>query len=309
MKQLDARDLELRRLQALAAIVRTGTFGRAAQDLGYTQSAVSQQIAALERAVGEPLFDRVGGSRRPVLTPVGEVLAVQAAELLRRVDDAVAAVQRFRAGAHGRVDIGTFQSVSTAVLPGVLVALRRDLPQVQIGLVEHDDDRALTAQVDDGRLDLTFTVGPVPDHLAGAVLFDDPMVVVARPDDVGDGPVSAAVLRDNPLIGEQADTSCQRLIEANLARIGVPADYVFRSSDNAAVIAMVVAGMGMTVRPLLTVDEADERLAVRPVEPPLPPRSVALAWRRDRTLSPAAAKVVELAIELTAPRRAARPAS
>lgn len=305
MKELDVRDLEPRRLQALAAIVRTGTFGRAAQDLGYTQSAVSQQIAALERAVGEPLFDRVGGSRRPVLTPVGEVVAAQAAELLRRADDAVTAVQRFRVGAHGRIDIGTFQSVSTAVLPGVLARLRREMAQVEIGLFEHDDDRVLTGRVDDGRLDVTFAVGPVPDHLAGTVLFEDPIVVVARPQDVDEGPVSAAVLRASPLIGEQPHTSCQRLVEANLARLGVPAEYVFRSSDNAAVIAMVVAGMGMTVRPLLTVDEDDARLAVRPVEPPLPPRSIVLAWRRDRTLSPAASRVVELAVELTAARRAA----
>lgn len=303
------RDLELRRLQALESIVRTGTFGRAAVDLGYTQSAISQQVAALERALGQPLFDRVGGSRRPVLTPLGEVVAAQAGELLSRAQDAVTAVQRFRTGASGRIDIGTFQSVSTAVLPGVLARLRRDMPQVQIGLVEHDDDRVLAERVADGRLDLSFAVGPVPEHLGGTVLFEDEMVVVARPQDVDDGPVSAATLREHPLIGEQEGTSCQRLIEQGLAKLGVPAEYVFRSSDNAAVLAMVVAGMGMTVRPLLTVDQDDARLALRPLEPPLPPRSIALIWRRDRTLSPAAAKVVELAVELTAGRRTTRPSA
>lgn len=298
MKKLSVRDMDLRQLQSLDAIASAGTFSRAAQQLGYTQSAVSQQIAALERAVGAPLFDRVGGSRRPELTPLGAVLAEQAADLLHRVDDAVAAVHRFQAGGSGRIDIGTFQSVSTAVLPGVLIRFRNEMPEVDIGLVEDDDHRALVAQVAQGRLDLSFVVGPVPEPMAGVVLFEDPMVVVARPQDVGDGPVKAADLGSLPIIGEQSN-ACQRLMDEGLAQLGVSANYVFRTSDNGAVLAMVMAGMGMALRPLLAVDQDDPRLAVRALDPPLPARIIALVWRRDRTLSPAAERVVQIAVELT----------
>ena len=303
MKKLTPRDLDLRQLQALDAIVESGTFGRAAQRLGYTQSAVSQQIAGLEKAVGQPLFDRTGGSRRPVLTPLGEVVAEQARAVLRRVSDAVSVIERFQAGEGGRVDIGTFQSVSTAVLPGVLTRLQAAIPGVGIGLVEEDHTRVLAESLAAGGLDVAFLVGPVPPGLDGVELFDDPFCVVALPQDVGPGPVTAAVLRERPLIAEQ-DNACQRLLDANLIRIGVPAEYIFRASDNAAVLAMVAAGMGMTLRPLLAVDVDDPRLAIRDVDPPLPPRSVVLAWRRGRTLSPTAEKVIELAIELTASRRA-----
>ena len=65
------RDLEIRHLEALDAVASTGTFGRAAERLGYTQSAISQQIAALERVMGAPVFDRPGGPRPVELTPLG----------------------------------------------------------------------------------------------------------------------------------------------------------------------------------------------------------------------------------------------
>ena len=78
------RDLELRHLAALDAVATEGTFGRAALRLGYTQSAVSQQIAALERLVGAALFDRPGGPRPVELTPLGDLLLEHALARLAR---------------------------------------------------------------------------------------------------------------------------------------------------------------------------------------------------------------------------------
>ena len=137
MQQL--RDLELRHLAALDAVATEGTFGRAAVRLGYTQSAVSQQIAALERLVGGALFDRPGGPRPVELTPLGKLVLGHARDIIARVDATGDAVSRFLAGEVGRIDIGTFQSVSNVLLPAIVQRLRSDYPNVDIRLFEDDD--------------------------------------------------------------------------------------------------------------------------------------------------------------------------
>lgn len=299
---VSSRDFELRHLLALDAVAATGTFGRAAERLGYTQSAVSQQIAALERAVGEPLFDRPGGPKPVALTPLGTVLLAHAHEILERVDAAAADVGRFQAGVIGRVDIGTFQSVSTGILPPVLGMLRAERPHLEARLFESEDELDLARRVIEGALDVSFLLGHTPPELDVVELFVDPFVLVALPADVGDGPVPIATLGTVPLIGEQ-DNACQQRIDASLRTSGIDPDYVFRTNDNAAVLAMVRAGMGMAVMPRLAVDPDDRRIAVRELDPPIAPRHITIGWRRDRTLSPVARRVVELAREMTSQLR------
>src|SRR6478752_9507111 len=79
------RDLDIRHLMALQAVAEERSFGRAAQRLGFTQSAISQQVAALERIVGTPLFDRPGGPRPVELTPAGVALLPHAEAVLERL--------------------------------------------------------------------------------------------------------------------------------------------------------------------------------------------------------------------------------
>ena len=294
-----ARDLETRHLIALVAVAEARTFGRAAERLGYTQSAISQQIAALERVVGAPLFDRPGGPRPVELTPLGELLADHAREILARVELAASDVRRFQAGVLGRLDIGTFQSTSTALLPTILGRLRAERPHVEPHLLESDDHEDLVRRVIDGELDVSFVLNDTPDQVEVIELFSDPFVVLARPDEVGLGSLSVAQLGTSPLIGQQ-DSSCQRQIDDGLRAAGCDPNYVFRTGDNSAVAAMVRAGMGMAVLPLLAVDTSDSRLAVRLLDPPIPPRRIGMAWRRGRTLSPAAEHFIAIAQEVSA---------
>lgn len=293
------RDLEIRHLIALDAVATTGTFGRAAGHLGYTQSAVSQQIAALERTVGAPVFDRPGGPRPVELTPLGRLLLDHAREVLDRLDAITTDVERFRAGSVGRIDIGTFQSVSTAVLPAVLGRLRTERPDVDAHLLESDDHDLLVRRLIEGQLDVAFTIHEVPDEVETLELFVDPFVVVALPEDADTDTIPVAKLQDVPLIGEHA-SACQVMLERGLRGAGVDPTYVFRTNDNSAVVAMVRAGMGLAVVPLLAVDPDDTRVAVRPLDPPIPPRHISLAWHRHRTRSPATDRFIELAWELTA---------
>src|SRR5215207_2745300 len=97
------RDLALRHLVALDAVATEGTFGRAAVRLGYTQSAVSQQIAALERLLGGSVFDRPGGPRPVELTPLGKLVLGHARDVIARVYATGEAVERFLAGEVGRI--------------------------------------------------------------------------------------------------------------------------------------------------------------------------------------------------------------
>ncbi|MCW2756709.1 MAG: LysR-family transcriptional regulator, partial [Nocardioidaceae bacterium] len=149
------RGVELRHLATLAAIAEEETFTRAAYRLGYTQSTVSQHVAALEKAVGGDLFDRPGGPRPVRITALGSVVLSQGRDLLADAERLADAVERFKAG-DGRVDIGTLQSVSNVILPILLRRLRDEHPDCDVRLSEGEaDDPAI------GDLDLLFYDGRV----------------------------------------------------------------------------------------------------------------------------------------------------
>lgn len=290
------RDLELKHLMALDAVATEGTFGRAATRLGYTQSAVSQQIASLERLVDGRVFDRPGGPRSVELTPLGHRLLDGARELLGRVDALDHDLRRFRDGEIGRLTIGTFQSMSATVLPRVVARLRDERPDVTLTVVESDVDDQLDRGLDRGELDLSFVVEDRGPSYETAHLLDDPFVLIARPGQFPDGPVAIGDLAGLPHIG-QPPCSCQLQNEAGLRERGLDPEYVFRSADNGTVIAMVKAGLGVAVLPLLCVEPDDPRIALHRLTPPMPDRRVSLAWRAGRTLSPVAERFIELAVE------------
>ena len=292
-------DADLRHLSALRAVAEEGTFGRAAARLGFTQSAVSQQIATLERLVGEPLFDRPGGPRPVTLTPAGRLLVPHAVALLERVRAAEADLVGLRSGHTGLLRIGTFQSVSVRVLPSVLADLHRDRPQVKVLPFESDDQETLLAMLKAGELDLSFLVEPIDDDsLEVRRLCADPFVALLPLDSPilpASGPVSTTALLTQPLIS-QMPSMCQTLIEDGLTRHG-RLDISFRSNDNAAVQAMVRAGVGHAVLPSLAVDLDDPTVAIRPLDPPLDPRVLVLANVRGRRLPPAVDAFIDLAHE------------
>ncbi len=289
-------DLELRYLTALDAVATEGTFGRAADRLGYTQSAVSQQIAALERAVHASVFDRPGGPRPVELTPFGRVLLAHARDILARVDSTARDLDRFRAGETGTLHVGTFQSASTALLPAVVGRLRADHPDIEIRLVESDLDSELWNRLGAGELDVSFVVGEIPDGFQARSLVTDPFVLIAPTGEFPVGPVTVAEFVDRPQIGQQ-DNSCQQLNEAGLRAAGGEPRYVFRTNDNGAVAAMVRAGMGVAVMPVLCVEHSDPELTVHRIDPPIPSRVISIAWRAGRTLSPIAERFVALSCD------------
>jgi molybdate transport repressor ModE-like protein len=293
------RDIEMRHLQALQAVAEEGSFGRAAKRLGFSQSAVSQQIGALERVLGEPVFDRPGGPRRVELTPVGQMLLEHADAVLGRIRQAEDDLERLRHGGAGQLVIGTFQSVSVRILPTIVRRMRTEVPGVLIKAVESDYNESLLDGVESGELDLAFTTGQQPDDRFDFVhLCVDPFVVLST-SPAPRSAIATGQLGGAPLIGEQVG-ACSTLIENGLRQLGIEPHYVFRTNDNAAVQAMVRAGMGQAIMPFLAVDDTDPGVVVRDMNPPLPPRRIDLVRRRGRTLHPAARRFSSLAVEVAA---------
>jgi len=293
--------VDLRHLAALRAVAETGSFGRAATRLGFTQSAVSQQIATLERALGAPVFDRPGGPRPVELTPLGRVLARHADAILRQVDVAADELAAVIAGRSSRLLIGSYQSVSVRILPTVLGRLRAEQPGVELRVVEDDDKDVLLDLVLQGELDLTFTVDAIDDrHFEVISLMDDDFVVLSPADADGNADtVELQRLAGMPLIGQNPST-CQAQIDNGLLANGIEPRYVFRSNDNTAVQAMVRAGMGHAVLPRLCIDPGDPGVLVRSPSPRLPDRAIGLALARGRTRPAALERFVELTREACA---------
>src|SRR6476659_6593778 len=153
----------LRHFAALEAVVRTGSFGAAARGLGYTQSAVSQQIAQLERVVGHRLFDRPGGPRRVEPTEAGLLLLRHADAIVARLDAARADMAALADGAAGTLRVGIYQSVGALILPGLLRRFKEDWPRVEVSVREETDATELLRLVEHGELDLTFADLPLPE--------------------------------------------------------------------------------------------------------------------------------------------------
>jgi molybdate transport repressor ModE-like protein len=289
--------IELRHLAALEAVSRAGSFGRAAEELGYTQSAVSQQIAALERIVGERLIERPGGPRAVSVTEAGAVLLRHAEAISARLEAAHADLVSLRAGEMGALRVGTYQSIGARVLPEVMRRFRLERPAIELDLMAPTTDPELFALVESGDIDLAFCSLPFEEGPFDALeLMSDPYVLVVPADNglAARELASLADLEDLPLIGSQTCNSGV-VLERELRERGAEPTYAFRSDDNGTVQGLVAAGYGVALVPLLSVMPGDPRVKVIGLDPPVPRRRIAVVWHRDRHHSPAARAFIELA--------------
>jgi DNA-binding transcriptional LysR family regulator len=292
--------VELRHLAALEAVSREGSFGRAATALGYTQSAVSQQIATLERIVGEKLIERPGGPKPVSLTEAGLLLLRHAEAIVARIAAAQADLTALHDGEAGTLRVGIYQSIGQRILPELMRRYAAAWPLVEVTLTESASDEELLQLVERGELDLTFADLPLIEGPFEFVeLLRDPwLLVVAKDSPLADRatPPPLREIAQLDLIGFRQCRSMTQ-IEAALRR---PIDFVFRSDHNGTVQGLVGAGFGAALLPSLAVDPNDE--ATRQIElgPNVPPRVIAVAWHRDRYRSPAANAFTELAAEVCA---------
>ena len=294
--------VEVRHFAALDAVAREGSFGRAADRLGYTQSAVSQQIATLEKIVGETLIERPGGPRAVSLTEAGELLLRHAEAIVARLEAARADMAALRAGETGALRVGTYQSVGARVLPEVMRRFLADWPGIELGLSEPATDPELYAAVESGALDLAFCSPPLPDGPFEMLeLMSDPYVLLvpAAGGLANLSSVSLDDLGDELLIGSNTCASGVAL-ESELAERGFGVEYAFRSDDNGTLQGLVAAGFGVALTPLLAIAPGDDRVKALRLVPKVPLRRVAVVWHRDRNRSPGARAFIEIARDVSA---------
>ena len=174
--------LGLRELRAVLAVAELGSFRRAAADLGYTQSALSHQVSALEAALGRSLFRRPGGRGQVQLTPAGEAVCRRARRALGEVDAMAADAEEAERGQTVRVRVGVSQTAAAEIMPPALRAFRDEYPGVEVVLSGIDDSSGADA-LRRGRLDLAFINNPEPDDLIEAVpVLEDSWVILTRRD-------------------------------------------------------------------------------------------------------------------------------
>ena len=290
--------LELRYLAALEAIADEGSFGRAADQLGYTQSAISQQIAALERIVGSRLIERPPGHRMAALTDAGELLLRHAQEIGARVRAAEADLSALREGEGGLLRVGSFQSVGARILPSVLQRFKNAWPGVEVVLDEGVCEE-LQPRVAAGELDMTFAaLPPVVDGPFDTVeLLRDPYVLMVRagsPLAERDGPPADAELAALPLATFRRHPGTWSEEDRFRAR-GIEPSIVLRSDDNGTIRGLVTKGMCAGLIPSLAVDPEDPEITAVPLGDLLPPRLVGLLWHRDRELPECAESFISAA--------------
>jgi len=275
--------IEVRHLAALQALAEEASFHGAARRLGYSQPAVSQQLAALERIVGTQLVNRPRVSQPLTLTKAGKRLLVHA----RAVQSSLATAEaELAAGADNvQIRIGTFQTVSSLLLPHVVRELERRAAGVEIVLDNSPGDTRLVTALDRGEIEASFV--DLPLRFDGGIqteplAVDEYVLVLPRNGRraVPTEPLQPRDLRGLNLIGFKSSGSTQRVID-QLRADGLDPHFVLRSDDNNVVQGFVTAGFGAALIPRLAAELLSGTLDVRAFEPALPPRIIGLAWMRD----------------------------
>ncbi|MFF4615269.1 LysR family transcriptional regulator [Nonomuraea jabiensis] len=265
--------LEPRLLATLEAVVRLGSFAAAAEELGYTQGAVSQQIADLERRAGLRLLDR-----RPVrLTAAGAVLLRAEAAVRAAMTRARTELEALDAGLSGEVRLGAFVSAASGIVPPALAAFRRACPGVRVTLSQYETGDAYQRLLR-GDLDLAVTFDyswfPLPPSpgLRRSLIGRDPVMVAlpARHVLAGRASLSLADLAGEAWIGTPV-TGPQLGPLAELARsAGFRSRLAFEGDDFRTVLQLVAQELGIAVLPALALTDAVDGVVARPIaEEPL----------------------------------------
>jgi DNA-binding transcriptional LysR family regulator len=301
--------VELRHLAALEAVGRTRSFGRAARELGYTQSAVSQQIAQLERNVGQRLVDRPGGPRAVDLTDAGRLLLRHADAIVAQLDAAQADMAAFAEGAAGPLRVGIFQSVGARILPGLLRRFKEDWPRVEVSVREEIDASDLLRMLEHGELDLTFADLPLREGPFDSVeVLTDPYVLLVQAgSELADRKAAPSFreLGGRPIVTWRHVGEPETYLRGRVPDLNI----VFRSDDNGTLVGLVAEGLGVAVVPQLVVNPRNPAYVALPFGNRIPPRQLAIVWHRDRFRSAAAEAFVELAKELATESSSASAAS
>jgi DNA-binding transcriptional LysR family regulator len=279
--------LETRLLVAFIAVAETGSFAEAARRLGYTQSGISQQIAALERIVGGKLLVRHVGGRRPVEpTESGAAFLEHSYKIVGQIEGAFAELVAAESAPTNLVRVAAVPN-APGWLAGALLREIRGKTRLLVDLQEARGLPELFAKLDSGEAELAVASLPVPSRFHADLLGADAYVAVvpsASPLARG-GVLSTAALVELPLVGLQL--AHDELVASQLANAGVDPACIKRYEDSRFVQSVVAAGQAVAIVPALEVNREDGTIAVLDLPPQLqiPPRSIAVVRHKERLLT------------------------
>jgi DNA-binding transcriptional LysR family regulator len=280
--------VEFRHLGALAAVAREGSFRRAAESLGYVQSAISGQIAHLERVVGTQLVERSSGNAATTLSDAGRILLSHVEEILARFEAARIDVCALADGTDVTVKLGVVEGVGAPRLSAIMRAFAERFPNAPVRIHERADDEASFDGLAGGELDLLITELPLPDGpfdyellerdaYVLVVAADSPLVRRANPPDT-------AQLADLQLLLPALTRSDNRLARG-LHESGIHQGPSPRPTSLAALQALAGASLGVAVMPASAVDRDDPSTVAIDVPGVFPDRVIALVTHRERDYS------------------------
>lgn len=286
-------------MQMLAAVVSNGSVTAAAARLGYTPSAISQQVAALEKEAGTELLERVGRGVRP--TAAGLLLTEYADTIGRQVAEAETALGDLLAGRTGRLSVRYFATAGAHLVAPAVAGLRAEQPGVQIDLKLTGPDPL--PDVREGRADLALVVGPSDeDGVRLLHLLDDPYLAVlpAAHPLAARRSIRLTDLADEPWVGSEWPGPCLEAQLTACATAGFQPRFVVDSEDYATAQGFVAAGLGVTLIPRLGLGGRHPDVAVRQIRAPEPSRAIHAAVRETALPQPALEAFIEALREAAA---------
>jgi DNA-binding transcriptional LysR family regulator len=242
-------------LHTLRMVIRTGSFADAARRLGYTGSAVSQQIAALEKAVKMPLFERDAHSVRP--TPAGEFIAERARDALAALGSLEDDIRGMAAGSIGRLRLGSFPTASDKLLPLTLAAYARDHPEVEILLDEGEPDELIPLlQVAELDMALVYRYNLVPHPWprtlnATRLLDEELLLLLPNGHRLAAGAIQLGDLEAETWISTREGTSGASSLRRLCAGAGFVPHVGYRSNDYDVITNFVRSRLGIALIPAL----------------------------------------------------------
>ena len=283
-------------LRTLTTVIMTGSFADAARQLGYTGSAVSQQIAALERAVKMPLFERDAHSIRP--TPAGEFIAERARDALAALDALEDDIRGMAHGSIGRLRLGSFPTASEKLLPLALAAYGRDHPQVEI-LLDEGEPAELVPLIAVAELDLalTYRYSLVPQAWPKTVkatqLLDEELLLLLPKGHrlAGADAILLADLAAEIWISTREGTAGASCLRRMCAGAGFVPQVGYRSNDYDVITNFVKSRLGIALIPALAYVSDGEVIATR-IEDVQVRRQV-MVMHRSNKITPAVTGVVQ----------------
>jgi DNA-binding transcriptional LysR family regulator len=289
--------LNLERLRTLDALARHGSVSAAADGLHVTTSAVSQQMAKLEREVGQQLLAKNGRGVR--LTDTGRLLADHAARILSQVELAQSEIEARRGQVVGEVRIAAFPTAARGLFPAALSSLRRDHAELRV-LSRELEPEAAVREVIRGDLDLAVVLDwsnkrlPVPGGLAQAHLLDD-VPDVAMPADhplAGRAEVDLEEFADDEWVSWPEGEFCHEWLVFTLRSKGFEPRITHLAGEHHTQLALIAAGLGVCVAPRLGRGAVPEGVALVPVRQRMR-RHVHAVWRTDADRRPSIRAAVE----------------